>query len=154
MLTPSQILDIAALPTAFIHIVVPRAEVRTVMGPGLQELKAAVAAQGIDVTGPWFTHHRRMDGTTFDFEISLPVASPVAPAGRVQPGEWPAMKVIRTVYSGPFEQLGAAWGEFIASTAAAGHRTADDLWERYLVGPEATPDPAGWRTELTRRLIG
>jgi hypothetical protein len=35
-----------------------------------------------------------------------------------------------------------------------GSQHAADLWERYIAGPESTADPAGWRTELSRRLIG
>jgi len=38
---------------ASIHLCVPWGEMRKVMGPGLSELKAAVAAQGIKPTGPW-----------------------------------------------------------------------------------------------------
>jgi hypothetical protein len=43
------------------------------MGPGLRELMAVAAAQGIAPTGPWFSHHLRMDPDIFDFEISVPV---------------------------------------------------------------------------------
>jgi hypothetical protein len=45
------------------------------MGPGLRELMAAVAAQGIAPTGPWFSNHLRMDPDIFDFEISVPVVA-------------------------------------------------------------------------------
>ena len=60
----------------------------------------------------------------------------------------------RTVYHGPYEGLGAAWGEFMDWIAANGHTPADDLWEVYSVGPETSPDPAGWRTEFNRPLVG
>jgi hypothetical protein len=70
------------------------------MGPGLSELMAAVAAQGVSPTGPWFDHHQRMDPDTFDFEIGVPVQSPISPAGRVQPGRLPATIVARTIYHG------------------------------------------------------
>ena len=63
------------------------------------------------------------------------------------------MKVVRTVYHGAFEGLGAAWGEFGNWIAANGHTPAEDLWECYVAGPEASPDPAHWRTELNRPLI-
>lgn len=49
-----------------------------------------------------------MDPAIFDFEISVPVTSPVAAAGRVKPGQLPATKVARTIYHGPYE--GAALG--------------------------------------------
>jgi effector-binding domain-containing protein len=113
---------------------------------------AAVAAQGIAPVGPWFTHHLRMDPDTFDFEIGVPVATPVAAAGRVKPGRLPAATVARTVYRGRYEGLPAAWGEFMAWVAAQGHTPAADLWEIYVAGPESSPDPADWRTELNRPI--
>ena len=140
--------------TAVIRLAVPRAAIRTVVGPGVAELMSAAAAQGIAVAGPWCVHHFRRPADTFDFEICVPVASPVAAAGRVTPGRVPAMTAARTTYRGPYEGLAAAWGEFRAWIAAAGRKPAEDLWECYVVGPESTPDPAGWRTELTRPLLG
>ena len=56
------------------------------MDPGLQELMAAVAAQGIAPSGPWFSHHLRMDPNVFDFLIGVPVPKSVSPSGRVKPG--------------------------------------------------------------------
>jgi len=74
--------------------------------------------------------------------------------GRVKPGLWAAMTVARTVYHGGYEGLGAAWGEFLEWVGAGGHTHGPDLWERYLVGPEASPDPTTWRTELNQALLG
>jgi hypothetical protein len=72
--------------TAVIRLSVPRAEIRNVMGAGRSELMAALAAQHIKPAGPWFSHHFRMDPAVFDFEIGVPVATPVTPTGRVAPG--------------------------------------------------------------------
>jgi effector-binding domain-containing protein len=153
MLDSPQIIQSSPQLTATIHLTVPREEIGRVMLPGLEELKATVAAQGVAVTGPWFTHHLRMDPAIFDFEICLPVASPVAPAGRVNPGELTAATVARTNYRGPYEGLGDAWGDFMEWIEAEGHTPAADLWEVYLRGPESGPDPANWCTELNRPLI-
>ena len=139
--------------TAVIRLTIPRKEMRNVMQPGLGELRAAIAAQGIAPAGPWFTHHLKMSPDVFDFEISVPVTAPIAAEGRVQPSEWPAMTVAKTVYQGPYEGLGAAWGEFDAWIASHGHVPAPDLWECYIAGPESSPDPASWRTELYRPLV-
>jgi len=138
--------------TAVIHLTVPRAEIRNVMGPGIAEVLAAVAAQGIAHAGPWFTHHLRMDPAVFDFEVGVPVGAPVRAVGRVRPGHLRAATVARTVYRGPYEGLPNAWGEFEAWIAAQGHGTAADLWELYAVGPETTADAAHWQTELNRPL--
>ena len=152
MLDTPEITQTAAQLTAIIHLTIPRDEIRAVMGPGIAELMAAVATQGIAPSGPWFTHHLRMDPGIFDFEISVPVTVPVVAAGRVKAGALPAAKVARTVYRGPYEGLGAAWEEFNAWITANGHVPASDLWEVYLAGPESNADPTTWRTELNRPL--
>jgi len=65
----------------------------------------------------------------------------------------PATTVARTVFQGPYEGLGAAWGEFDAWIVANGHTPGPDLWECYVAGPESSSDPASWRTELNRPLV-
>lgn len=138
--------------TAVIHLKIPKDEIQHVMGPGIQELMATVAAQGVETIGPWFSHHLTLAEDSWDFEISVPVATPVVATGRVVPGKLPAMKVARTVYHGPYEGLGDAWGEFLDWITAKGHKPAEDLYECYLAGPESSPDPANWRTEFTKPL--
>ncbi|MBV8199525.1 MAG: GyrI-like domain-containing protein, partial [Acidobacteria bacterium] len=142
----------AAQPAAVIRLTIQREEIRQVMGPGRAELMAAVAAQGIAPAGPWFSHHLRMDPKIFDFEIGVPVTTPISAAGRVRPGQLPATTAARTVYHGTYEGLASAWSELNAWVAASGHAPAQDLWESYVAGPESNPDPATWRTELTRPL--
>jgi effector-binding domain-containing protein len=152
MIDTPKVTQAPAQQTAMIHLKVPRSEIQNVMGPGLQELQAALVAQGITATGPWFTHHLRMDPKVFDFEICLPVAAIVKAAGRVKPGKLSAAKVARTVYHGGYAGLGAAWGELGEWIKAEGLTPAEDLWECYLAGPESGPDPSKWRTELNRPL--
>ena len=153
MIEPPRILQTAAQTVACIHITVPRSEIRKVMGPGLAELKQELRSQGIVPTGPWLTHHLRMDPAIFDYELCLPVAGPVKAAGRVKTSELPATTAAYTLYSGPYEELASGWSEFEAWIAARGHRSAPSLWETYLVDPSVTPDPAAWRTGLTRPLL-
>jgi effector-binding domain-containing protein len=153
MIETPQITHTNACKTAIIHVTVSQEEIQKVMGPALQELMSAIAEQGIASTGPWFTHHLRRPADSFDFEVSVPVAKPIIPAGRVQPGEWPAMRVARTIYHGGYEGLGDAWSEFIDWIETNGHETTQDLWEVYTVGPEASSDPTNWRTELNQPLM-
>jgi effector-binding domain-containing protein len=153
MIDTPQITASAARHTAVIRITVPRADIAKVMGPAIGEVIAAVVAQGVVPAGPVFSHHFRMDPAVFEFEVGVPVPRPIAPAGRVQPGELPAATVARTIYHGHYEGLGAAWGEFGAWIAQNGHTPAQNLWEFYATGPESTPDPAGWCTELNRPLV-
>ena len=152
MLDTPVITETPAQLTAVIHITVPKEQIREVMGPGISEVFQTVAAQGIAPAGPWFTHHLQMLPDTFDFEVGVPVVSPVTPAGRVRPGNRPAMKVARAVHCGDYEQLGASWERFDAWMREQGLATSQDMWESYAVGPESTPDPEQWRTEFAKPL--
>ena len=150
--TPS-VTQTAAQRTAVIHLTIPKDQIQHVMGPGIGELMSTVAAQGIQPTGPWFTHHFKIADDSWDFEISVPVSARVAATGRVKPSEWPAMKVARTVYHGGYEGLGEAWGEFLGWIESHGHTPAPDLYESYVAGPESGPDSAHWRTALIKPLV-
>lgn len=150
MIETPEIVETPAELVATIHIETPRSKMQQVMGPGISEVMAAVKAQGIGPTGPWFTHHLKMTPDAFDFDICVPVSSPVTVVGRVKPWQRPAIRVIRTIYHGPYEGLSGAWHEFICWIEANGHKTASDLYERYAVGPESSSDSTSWRTELSR----
>ena len=154
MIDPPQVMECAAQPAAVIHLAIPREEIRNVMGPGYSELMAVITEQGVTPVGPWFSHHHKMEPDTFDFDIGIPVAQPITPSGRVRAGELPAATVARTVYHGGYEGLGDGWGEFQKWMADEGLEAAPDLWEVYSVGPESSPDPADWRTELSRPIVG
>lgn len=154
MIDTPRITQTPAQAIAYIHLTIPRDEIRHAMGPGISEVMAAAAAQGVGPAGAWFTHHLKMDPSTFDFEICVPVTAPIVATGRVKPGELPAAaKVAQTTYHGPYEGLSQAWGEFEKWIAANGHASAPNLWEVYAAGPESSSDPSTWRTELNRPLI-
>lgn len=152
MLDTPQTVQTNAQIAAVIHLTVPRSDMMKVFGPAAGELMAALRSQGIKPEGAIFAHHLKMSADTFDFELGVKVATPIKATGRVEPGELPAANVARTVYSGPYEGLPAAWDEFTKWIKANGYEQADDLWEVYSVGPQSTPDPVGWRTELNRPL--
>jgi effector-binding domain-containing protein len=152
MIETPRIIQTQAQAAAVIRLTVARREMMKVFGPAAGELMAALAAQGVEPAGAVFAHHLKMSPDAFDFELGVKVTSPVKATGRVKPGELPAAKVARTIYHGPYEGLPAAWAEFDKWMRANGHEQAGSLWELYSVGPQSMPDPAGWRTELSRPL--
>jgi effector-binding domain-containing protein len=153
MIETPKLVDAPIQLVAIVHIQTPRSKMQQVMGPGIGEVMAAVKGQGIGPTGPWFAHHLKMTPDAFDFDICVPVSSPVSAVGRVKSWQRPAFKVVRTLYHGAYEGLGGAWHEFGKWTEANGYKTAGDLYECYMVGPETSPDSADWRTELSRPVI-
>jgi uncharacterized protein YndB with AHSA1/START domain/effector-binding domain-containing protein len=134
---------------AAIHIVVPSAQVREVMMPGLRELRAVLAAQGIAPSGPWLTHHLKMPSDVFDYEIAIPVDAAPKPTGRVVVSKLPACEVARTMYRGGYEGLGAAWGRFGKWIETTGKKTRGELWEVYVADGQSGGET---RTELWRPI--
>lgn len=152
MIETPEIVKTEALTIAKIYQVVPANQIQSVMGKTLSELRKAIEDQGKTITGPWFTHHLTPAAENFDFEVCFPVSDRVEPEGRMQPGEWPAMSLARTVYRGGYEGLPSAWAEFHRWMKSQGHRVRSDVWERYIAGPETSPDVAKWETELNLPL--
>ncbi len=152
MIATPEIIQTKAEPAAVIRLTIPRSEMMKQFGPAVGELMATLARQGVAPTGPLFAHHLAMSADVFDFELGVRVAAPVRAEGRVAPGELPAARVASTVYSGPYEGLPGAWGAFSDWITSNGHAAAEDLWEVYAVGPQASSNPADWRTELNRPL--
>lgn len=150
MIEPAEILTVPSQPAAVIPLRIPRAEMPRVMRPAIEELFAALGAQGVAPAGPVFAHHREITREFFDFEVGVPVARAILAAGRVRPGERPGGLMARTVYAGPYEGLGAAWEAFDDWMVAEGYIPGGNVVESYLRGPESGPDSSMWRTEFLR----
>jgi effector-binding domain-containing protein len=153
MLDEPQIIQTKSLPIAAIRFTIPREEIRHVMGPAMAEVRAAVRSQHIGPAGPMLSYHLKMSPEIFDFEVGVPISSALLPVGRVIGSELPASKVARTIYHGPYEELGEAWSEFMDWIIAQGLKPADALWECYTNGPESSSDSSTWCTELNKPLL-
>jgi effector-binding domain-containing protein len=142
-----------AVPAALIRLTIPGSEMGKEFPRAIHEILDALKAEGITPAGPPFARHFRFDPETFDFEVGFPVSeSPGAglePSGRMVAGELPAARIVRTVHHGSYDGLPAAWQAFSERIRDAGILVADEFRERYVVGPEAGPDPSHWRTELS-----
>ncbi len=153
MISPPQIVHNAEQAVAVVRLRVARDQIQQVMGPAIGEILATLRTQGIAPAGPVFSHHARRPTDSFEFAVGVPVPRAVSPAGRVEVGVLPAVRVVRSTYVGGYEGLGAAWGELLAWVDAQDLRTRDDLWECYVRGPESGADAGEWRTELNRPLV-
>lgn len=151
--SPPLIAQTSAVQTAFIHLVIPHSEMRSKVGPAIGELMAAVRAQGGVPAGALFMHHLGMHSDHVDVELGVPVSSPFVSSGRVQPGSLPATRVARAVHMGDYGGLPSAWSALLDWVAEQRLDKTADLWESYVQGPQANPDPSTWRTELNQPLL-
>lgn len=144
-----EIQDHPAQPAAVIHLTIPRTRMQEAFPKAIHEVLDTLESQGMAPAGPAFARHFRFDPETFDFEVGFPTDGSVEPEGRVEAGELPAARVVRTVHRGAYEGLPAAWGAFQKEIEARDLPIGEEFRERYVAGPEVGADPSQWRTELS-----
>ncbi|MBP8879372.1 MAG: GyrI-like domain-containing protein [Flavobacteriales bacterium] len=148
MNTAPSIVETEEQPTAVIHLVIPGRDMSKYMDPAIQEMLKTLSDQGMQPVGPMFSYHHRRPTNTFDFELGFPVTKAIKPTGRVVNGTLPAERVVRSVYQGPYEALGDAWGELQAWVREQKLPESGRFWERYLTNPNDVKDAKDHRTEL------
>ena len=148
MITPPELIRTKEVFTAAIPLVVPGRDMPKYMDPAIQEILSVLNAQGMGPAGPMFSYHKRRPSETFDFEIGFPVAKAIKEEGRVVNSLLPAVKVVRSVYQGPYEGLAQAWPALQNWVRANGHGETGKFWESYLNNPDEVKDPKDYRTEL------
>ncbi len=153
MIDSPKLVDTPRRLVAAIRLTIPKDQIQHAMGPAISEAMAVVAEQGLEVVGPWFCAHDRMDPNEWDFDVCVEVATPVAAQGRVKPKVLEPARVVQTNYRGPYEGMGDGWGAFEAWIVANGFVGTPNLFERYCVGPESGGDASTFVTELNRPLM-
>lgn len=141
---------------AMVHLKVLRRQIKSVMGPALQEVYDAINAQSLKPVGPWFTYQHSAKPEEHNLEVCVPVPSRIESTGRVTCGSFPQTRVVRTVHRGPYDGpsgLAGAWRDFHDWIKANGLTIASDFYESYIMGPESGPDPEQWLTELSCPLV-
>lgn len=148
MNTPPEVITTQAVATAVIPLVIPGRDMPRYMDPAIQEVIKTITGQGLRITGPMFSYHKRRPSDTFDFEVGFPVSGAIKEEGRVINSKLPAVKVVRSVYQGPYEGLAEAWAALEQWVRGNGHGETGRFWECYLNNPDEVKDPAAYRTEL------
>ncbi|MBS1937105.1 MAG: GyrI-like domain-containing protein [Bacteroidetes bacterium] len=148
MITTPEAIVTQEITTAVVPLKIPGQDMGKYMDAAIQEVIKTITGQGIAITGPLFSFHKRRPGSTFDFELGFPVAAPIKAEGRVVNSKLPAAKVVRAVYQGPYDDLGKAWGALQQWVREHGHGESGRFWESYLNAPDEVRDPREYRTEL------
>ncbi len=86
-------------------------------------------------------------------EAAMPVASPVAASGEMQPGSLPAGPTAFAVHAGPYQQLPETHAAIERWIEVQGYQVGGAPWESYVTDPGQHPDAADWRTEVYWPLV-
>ena len=148
MITSPEVTTTTEQLAATIHLVISGHDMPKYMDPAIKEIIQVLADQGMQPAGPMFSYHHRRPSDTFDFEIGFPVSRAIKPEGRVINSKLPAVKVVRSVYQGPYEGLAQAWPALQEWVRDNGQGETGRFWERYLNNPDEVKSPSEYRTEL------
>ncbi len=148
MITRPELIITKESATAVIPLVIPGRDMPRYMDPAIQEIIKVLTDQGLQPAGPMFSYHKRRPSDTFDFEIGFPVTKAIKEEGRVINSKLPSVKVVRSVYQGPYEGLAQAWPALQKWVRENGHGETGRFWESYLNNPNEVKSPNEYRTEL------
>ena len=123
-------------------------KIAQIMGPLFGELYGYIKAQGQRPAGMPLTIYHSMDGNTVELECAMPVASPLAGAGRIQAGELPCGTMASITHMGPYDDLPATWAALTEWMNSEGLEAGGAPWEVYVTDPGAEPDKSKWRTDI------
>ena len=136
--------DLQEQPAAVVHGEVPHDGIASFLGPAFGEVTGAAADQHLPVVGPPIGRYRPLPDGSWDVEAGFPVGGPLAPEGRVLPTTLPGGRAARTVHTGAYAGVGAAYGAILDWFTEVGYVADGVPWETYLDAPDV-PEP---RTEV------
>ncbi|NJD09988.1 MAG: GyrI-like domain-containing protein [Gemmatimonadetes bacterium] len=125
------------------------AEIGAVMRAAFPRVGAYLQAHGLECTGAPRAIYTTFTGSETRFTLAMPCAPPPAPvpeADGVAVRELPARSVLRFTHRGPYQELGATYGEITRWLIAhdyleneAGWTRFAGMWEEYVSDPDVVP---------------
>ncbi len=140
--------QLEAQPIVGIRTTVAMNEIGKVMGPLFGAVHGHIRQNGQQAAGAPLAIYYSPPGDSVDLECAIPVASPMAGAGRVRAGELPAAKVATVTHVGPYDTLSQTWAALTEWMNSQGLAAAGAPWESYVTDPGAEPDRSKWRTDI------
>ncbi len=116
------------------------------------------AARGLGVagahpSGPPVSVYFGSPSSTADVAAGFPFEGEIAAASGTTVVDLPGGDAVTATHSGPYETLGVAYAAIAKHIEESGLHPAGPMWEEYLVGPDAAPDPAAWRTRVVFPVV-
>lgn len=121
---------------------IPTSEIGQKMGEMYKQIFEHMGANSIDPAGPPFAVYYEFDpeGNTV-FEAGVPVGKEVEGAEDMEYKEYPDMKVVTTLYKGPYEKMEKVYTDLEQYITDNNHKKLGPVWEVYLTDPQQEEDP-------------
>ncbi|WP_166872719.1 GyrI-like domain-containing protein [Salinibacterium sp. ZJ450] len=117
-------------------------------GRAFDKAYSALQEQGAEVAGPPVAVYRGDPEHGFDVLAGFPVAGAVARSPGLEVEELPAGPAVAIIHIGSYDSMTETYAKVTAWMQDQKLTPAEPMWEDYLTGPDANPDPATWRTRI------
>ncbi len=137
-----EIKEVEAVKSLVIKAEVTMEEIGDAMGKNYGELFTYIESNNIQAAGPPFAVYLSWDPEgTIVFESGVPVAKTDSGKDNIAYKEFPAMKVVSTLYKGAYEKVEAVYHEMMEYMKANNLESTNESWEIYLTDPnEIAPE--------------
>jgi effector-binding domain-containing protein len=143
------LVDLKPEPFAYVSRACSVAEMPKFMSEAFCALDEALKKANAAPTGGPFAHYRSVRNGHVEVDVGFPVAAAtrdaLAAAG-LELGQTASGKAMHGLHVGAYEGLAHFYDAIIAELRDQGLTPAEDMWERYLDGPEVPPEKT--RTEV------
>ena len=134
-------------------LVVRRRVAITEFGPALSEIFPRmfqhIANSGRQPAGMPFMRYFSMDGVACDIAAGMPVGEPIPGAGDIEPHLLPGGKALTALHVGPYEAVGALWGQVMRRARELDSQARFGGWDVYTNDPaEVAPEKRETRIYL------
>ncbi len=111
-------------------------------------LYTEVERQQLEVTGPAFVHYLDYDESTghSNYRAGFIVDKAGADAGEVVAVEYPEMKVVQAMHTGPYEEFTLSYGKMDSYIRDNGLDVTGEAFEFYVIGMMTESDNTKWET--------
>lgn len=124
------------------------AELGDKFGEIYSEIGAYMKKNSIQFAGAPFGIYHAYSAEKVDLEAGMPVSGSPAGEGRIYSMTTYSGKAAMAVFTGPYDKLHEAWGEFARLVDDEGYQLNGPCWESYVTDPGEEPDSSKWVTEL------
>lgn len=143
------LVDLKPEPFAYVSRAGSVAEIPNLMSQAFCTLEQALKKANATPTGGPFAHYRSVRDGHVEVDVGFPVAAAsreaLAAAG-LELGQTASGTAMHGLHVGPYERLAQFYDAILAELRERGLTPSEDMWERYLDGPEVPPEKT--RTEV------
>lgn len=148
-MTDFNLVELEPEPFAYVSRAGSVAEMPKLMSEAFHALGDALKQANAMPTGAPFAHYRSVRNGHVEVDVGFPVpaaARETLGAAGLQLGETASGKAMHGLHVGSYEDLSHFYDAMVAELRDQGLTPAEDMWERYLDGPEVSPEKT--RTEV------